>query len=184
MTIAPLSPSETTDEEGDDLLLWILVWSELGAFAILFLGFVVMSVLNADSFAVAKLHLSPRLASINTIVLLTSGWQAALAARENAGRRQQRLHLLLAAGLGFLFVGLKLLEYSFEWRYAGDEAFHSFFELYFMLTGFHLAHVAFIAMLFVLVACKPERSNIVLLATVWHVIDLIWLVMFPLIYLG
>jgi len=177
--------SETRPEEqGSDLLLWVLVWSELAAFGVLLGGFLVMSILHPESFDVAKLHLSTRLASFNTIVLLASGWQAALAARRNASPAAQRTSLLIAAALGFVFVALKLVEYQAEWKFAGDDTFHSFFELYFMITGFHLAHVAFIAGLFLIVARKPERSNIVILTTLWHVIDLVWLVMFPLIYLG
>ena len=108
MTIMPLSLSERADED-DDLLLWILVWSELTAFSILFFGYLVMSVLHADDFDIARLHLSPRLASFNTVVLLASGWQAALAARENTSLFSRRVSLLLAAGLGFLFVALKFV---------------------------------------------------------------------------
>ena len=183
MAITYLS-EDRPDEQGSDLLLWVLVWSELAAFGVLLCGFLVMSILHPETFGIAKLHLSTRLASINTIVLLASGWQAALAARPNASRSAQRTSLVIAALLGFVFVALKLVEYHAEWKFAGDDTFHSFFELYFMITGFHLAHVAFIAGLFLLVARRPERSNIVILATLWHVIDLIWLVMFPLIYLG
>lgn len=174
----------TTEEEGSDLLLWVLVWSELIAFGALLCGFLVMSALYPESFSIAKLHLSGRLASLNTIVLLASGWLAALAASSNASATRQRAGLLSAAALGLLFVAIKVLEYRSEWKFTGDDTFHSFFELYFLITGFHLAHVAFIAGLFVLVARKPDRSNIVILTTLWHVIDLVWLVMFPLIYLG
>ncbi|MFB9947928.1 cytochrome c oxidase subunit 3 [Rhizobium puerariae] len=176
----------TTDEpdEGGDLLLWVLVWGELAAFGILLLGYVVMSVLHPESFALAKLHLAPRLAGFNTIVLLTSGWQAALAARSEGKPKLQRLFLLLAAALGFLFVVLKIMEYSSEWTAAGDASLQTFFELYFLITGFHLAHVAFVAALFVLASIRLERSTVVMLTTVWHVIDIVWLVMFPLIYLS
>jgi nitric oxide reductase NorE protein len=183
MTMVPISTAESTDE-GGDLLLWVLVWSELAAFGILLVGFLVMSVLHPESFGAAKLHLSARIAGVNTIVLLTSGWQAALAARQGISVLQQRLSLLSAAALGFLFVALKFVEYRAEWTFAGDDTFSAFFELYFMITGFHLAHVAFVAGLFVLVARRPERSNILMLTTIWHVIDLVWLVMFPLIYFG
>lgn len=171
-------------EKGSDLILWVLVWSELATFGILLSAFWILSMMHPESFSIAKLHLSTRLASFNTIVLLASGWQAALAARPAATIVSQRISLLLAAALGFLFAFLKLMEYRSELKFAGDDAFHSFFELYFLITGFHLAHVVFVAALFVLVARKPDRSNIVILATIWHVIDLIWLVMFPLIYLG
>ena len=171
-------------DDGGDLILWVLVWSELAVFGILLGAFWVMSMLHPESFSVAKIHLSTRLASVNTLVLLASGWQAALAARASASRTAQRVSLLLAAALGFVFAYIKLVEYQAELKYAGDDTFSSFFELYFIITGFHLVHVVFIAALFVLVARKLDRSNIVILTTIWHVIDLVWLVMFPLIYLG
>eukprot|EP00913_Durusdinium_trenchii_P031516 g29508.t1 len=171
-------------EDGGNLLLWLLVWSELIVFGILFGGLLVSSVLHADVFAAARLHLSARVAGFSTIVLLVSGWQAALAARSAAKPRLQRLFLLLAAGLGFMFVILKISQYRSEWPHASDEALSPFFELYFLLTGFHLVHVAFVALLFVLVALKPRPSNVGILTTVWHVIDLVWLVMFPLTILA
>ena len=62
--------------EGDDLVLWILVWSELAAFGILLAGFLVMSLMHPESFSAAKLHLDARLASLNTLVLIASGWLA------------------------------------------------------------------------------------------------------------
>jgi hypothetical protein len=67
-----------SDNEMDgDLVMWILVWSELVAFGVLISGFLVMSFLHPESFSLAKLHLDARLASINTLVLITSGWLAA-----------------------------------------------------------------------------------------------------------
>lgn len=183
MTVAQLSQDDASDE-GGDLLLWILVFSELAAFGILLGGFLVMSLIHPESFGAAKLHLSARLAGFNTVVLLASGWQAALAARTGASVGQQRIALLIAAALGFVFVALKAVEYGAELPLAGDERFATFFELYFMITGFHLAHVAFVAGLFVVAALRPVRANIVMLTTVWHVIDIVWLVMFPLIYFG
>lgn len=181
--MAAITTTEERDE-GGDLLLWVLVWGELAAFGILLTGYVVMSMLHPESFALARLHLAPRLAGLNTIVLLASSWQAALAVSSQGKPRRQRLFLLGAACLGFLFVALKFAEYSSEWAATGDENLQTFFELYFLITGFHLAHVAFVGLLFVLAAIRLERSAIVMLTTIWHVIDIVWLVMFPLIYLS
>jgi nitric oxide reductase NorE protein len=175
---------EAADEEADELLLWILVWSELVAFGVLFGAFLVTSVLQAAAFSAARSHLSPAFAAANTLILLSSGWQAALAARAGASRRRSRRGLLLAALLGLAFVLVKIVEYSGEVRFAGDAAFGSFFELYFLLTGFHLLHVAFGALVLLLVAWRPSRSNTRLITTLWHVIDLVWVVMFPLVYLA
>lgn len=173
-----------TDERSDgDLILWILVWSELIAFGALLTAFLIMTVMHPESYSMAKLHLNGRLASFNTIVLIASGWLAAEADRAIT-LRWRRLALLGAAALGFLFAAIKLVEYSSEMKFAGDATFNSFFELYFMITGFHLAHVVFLALVMLLVARRAERTNVTLVATVWHVIDIVWLTIFPVIYLG
>ncbi|MDK1482991.1 hypothetical protein QN226_30555, partial [Sinorhizobium sp. 6-117] len=80
----------------DELLLWILVWSELAAFGILLVAFLVTGFLQADAFAAGRSELNPLLAGINTLVLLTSGWQAALAARKSALPGERRRALVMA----------------------------------------------------------------------------------------
>ncbi|MGV1793529.1 cytochrome c oxidase subunit 3 [Rhizobium sp. A37_96] len=172
------------DDPADELLLWILVWSELVAFGVLFGAFLVTALLQQSVFAAARLHLNPELAALNTIILLTSGWQAALAARTGASHRQSRRALLFAALLGLAFALVKVAEYAGELPFAGDPSFGSFFELYLLTTGFHLLHVLFGAFVLLLVAWRPSRSNITLITTLWHVIDLVWVVMFPLVYLA
>ena len=177
--------NETSEAKGDggDLVLWILVWSELVAFGALLVGFMVMSYLHQESFAVAKLHLDGRLASVNTLVLITSGWLAAEAVRAST-ERKCRYALVGAATLGFVFAAIKFAEYQGELHFVGDATFNAFFELYFMITGFHLAHVVFLSLIMLLVARRPEPSNVSLVTTVWHVVDIVWLVIFPVIYLG
>ncbi|CAN7730913.1 MULTISPECIES: cytochrome c oxidase subunit 3 [Ensifer] len=179
-------PVQDADENAsaDDLLLWVLVWSELAAFGILLVGFLVVGVIQADAFAAARSHLNPLLAGINTLVLLTSGWQAALATRPAASTPTRRRALVLAALFGFAFVAIKLFEYSTEVAVAGLPKFGAFFELYFLITGFHLLHVAFGSVILLLVAWRPSPGNIALITTLWHVIDLVWIVMFPIIYLA
>ncbi len=183
MADVPVSHMEAVDE-GGDLLLWILVWSELITFGILFCGFLTVSLFQPAEFAAAKLQLSPRIAGFNTILLLASSWTAALAVQVGANRRLQQLYLGATAVLGFGFVAVKLAEYAAELPAAGDPAFGSFFELYFLITGFHLAHVAFLGIILLLIAYRPNQPNVVMATTIWHVVDLIWLVMFPLLYLG
>ncbi|WP_112946263.1 cytochrome c oxidase subunit 3 [Hyphomicrobiales bacterium] len=179
------NPIAATAEEDttDTLLLWVLVWSELAAFGILLAGFLLVGLVQPDAFVAARLHLDPLLAGINTLVLLTSGWQAALATRPRASLGQRRRALVNAALIGFAFVAIKLFEYSTEAGVAGDPAFGSFFELYFLVTGFHLLHVVFGAFVLLIVAWRPASGNVTLITTLWHVIDLVWIVMFPLVYL-
>lgn len=166
-------------EREGDLLLWILVWSEFAAFGALLSAFLIRSLMEPAAFAEARAHLSPGLAALNTVILLVSGWQAALAARNPLAARRP---LVLAALGGFAFVAVKLFEYAGEAGFAVSDA-AGFFELYFLVTGFHLLHVLFGAGVLLVVAWRPSRANVHLIATLWHAIDLIWLVMFPVIYL-
>ncbi|NTZ92544.1 cytochrome c oxidase subunit 3 [Agrobacterium tumefaciens] len=172
-----------TEEESGNLLLWILVWSELAAFGALTGAFIIAFALNPDAFAAARQHLQPQLAGLNTLILLASGWQAAVAASRHTALPGKRRALVLAGLLGFAFVGVKLHEYSTEIAFASDPAYGAFFELYFLLTGFHLLHVIFVAILLFIVACWPKNENITLVTTLWHVIDLVWIVIFPVVYL-
>ena len=168
------------DGQDGDLLLWILVWSELAAFGALLIAFMLRSVIEHEAFATARAALSPGLAAFNTVILLTSGWQAARAAQAPDSARQP---LILAALGGFAFVGVKLFEYAGEAGHAGNEAVASVFELYVLTTGFHLLHVLFGAFVLLLVAIRPTRENVHLITTLWHAVDLIWIVMFPIVYL-
>ncbi|MDR6192634.1 nitric oxide reductase NorE protein [Agrobacterium pusense] len=172
-----------TEEESGNLLLWILVWSELTAFGALTGAFIIAFALNPEAFTAARQHLQPQLAGLNTLILLASGWQAAVAASRHTALAGRRRALALAVLLGFVFVGVKLYEYSTEIAFASDPAYGAFFELYFLLTGFHLLHVVFVAVLLFLVAAFPKNENVTLVTTLWHVIDLVWIVIFPVIYL-
>ncbi len=168
--------------EADSLLLWILVWSELIAFGVLLVAFMVMSMVYPDAAARLRSHLNPGLAAANTVILVLSGWQAALAVRRSAEGTAVRRPLVIAAVLGLVFVTIKLIEYATEVR-AGVDGMGALAELYVLTTGFHLLHVFFGSGILLLVAWRPSRPNVVMITTLWHAIDLVWLVMFPIVYL-
>ena len=177
-----MAAEKTKGGEEDSLLLWILVWSELAAFGVLLVAFMVMTVLDPEGAASFRAHLHPGLAAANTVILVLSGWQAALAVRLGAEGRAVRRSLVLAALLGLCFAAVKAFEYTLEIR-AGIGGLGTLAELYFLITGFHLLHVVFGAAILLLVAWRPSRGNVVMIATLWHAIDLVWLVMFPVVYL-
>ncbi|NKL02963.1 cytochrome c oxidase subunit 3 family protein [Rhizobium leguminosarum bv. viciae] len=172
--------SEVEEGTSDELLVWILAWSELAAFGALLIAFVVVSWLHPGDVAAGRARLHLILPTVNTAVLLVSGWFAAIAATQVTAFRQ-RLALCAAAAGGLLFVALKLYEYGAEGAsLLSDDAFST---LYILMTGFHLAHVLFGSLVLALLVRFPDPQNIHLMTTLWHVIDIVWLVMFPIVYL-
>ena len=168
------------DAQGGDLLVWILAWSELAAFGALLAAYAMVSWLHPAEASELRGRLHLLVPILNTGVLLGSGWMAAMATCQAtvAGRRWA---LLGAAGGGMAFVVLKMVEYRMEGAaLLTDQALPT---LYILITGFHLAHVAFGAGVLALLARFPNPQNIHLMTTLWHVIDVVWLIMLPVIYL-
>ena len=181
-TTDDFSMATAQGKEADSLLLWILVWSELAVFGALLVAFMVLTLVDVGNASLLRAHLHPGLAALNTVLLVLSGWQAALAVRRGADLSGVRRSLVLAGLLGLVFAAVKLTEYGIEVR-SGIGAAGTLAELYFLVTGFHLLHVVFGAVVLFLVAWRPSRGNVVMIATLWHAIDLVWLVMFPIVYL-
>ncbi|KUL94709.1 hypothetical protein DK26_17670 [Bosea sp. WAO] len=176
---ARLAAGQPTSEGGMELLLWILVWSELAVFGAFLVSFLILGLLDPP--ALARLHgaLDLPLAGAATAVLLTSGFFAARAALGSP----PRWNLVAAALGGFGFVVLKLVAYSHEIpTIAAVES--RLVELYFLITGFHLAHVLFVAVIMLAIAWRPTPRRTGTIAVIWHAIDLVWLLILPVIYLG
>jgi nitric oxide reductase NorE protein len=168
-----------------DPMIWVLIFSELAAFGLFLGAFTVARAIHPAMFAAGQAALDSNLAGLNTIVLLTSGWAAARAtkAARAGGRPNSRCWLAGAMALGGLFVALKLAEYAGEiGRGIGLET-SPFFTLYFLLTGFHLLHVGLGIVILAAVCRRAEASGVETGTAFWHMVDLIWIVMFPSLYL-
>ncbi|PKA43287.1 NorE accessory protein for nitric oxide reductase [Rhizobium sullae] len=169
-------------EDNDMLLAWVLGWSELVAFGALLGAFLVAGYFQPAAFAEGRGHLALSYPLLNTVILLSSGWCAAKAACYPAGVPRQRAALLGAAAGGFAFSAVKITEYLRELPHLTGERLETFSQLYFLTTGFHLVHVIFGSLVLIVVACRPGRENVAIITTLWHVIDIVWLVMFPVVY--
>lgn len=168
-----------------DPMMWVLIGSELVAFGLLLGAFAVTRVVNPASFAAGQAALDGHLAAANTIVLVTSGWAAARGAAAARAARPglSRRFLLLAMALGAAFIAIKLAEYRSEIAAGAVLESNPFVTLYVMLTGFHLLHVA-LGIVIIAVVCRHAQAAHVETATVfWHMVDLVWIVMFPMLYL-
>jgi nitric oxide reductase NorE protein len=166
-------------------MIWVLIFSELVAFGLFLGAFVVARALHPAVFSAGQVMLDSNLAGLNTVVLVTSGWAAARATKAaRAGEKQaSRRWLLTAMALGGLFIAIKLAEYAEEFgRGIGMET-SPFFTLYFLLTGFHLLHVCLGIVILAVVCPRAEAPGVETGSAFWHMVDLVWIVMFPILYL-
>lgn len=168
-----------------DPMIWVLVFSELAAFGLFLGAFVVARAVNPVVFASGQAALDSGLAGLNTIVLVTSGWAAArgTAAARAGEPRSSRHWLFVAMGLGAAFVAIKLAEYAKEIGSGIGLETSPFFTLYFLLTGFHLLHVCLGIIILSVVCRRAEPSGVETGTAFWHMVDLVWVVMFPILYL-
>jgi nitric oxide reductase NorE protein len=183
-------PSRVPGEPG----LWILLFGDLTAFAILFAVYLHRRGQHPELFAASQATLNQSLGATNTLVLLASSLLVATATgivRRGESRRLARRLLLGAMLCGVVFIAIKGVEYHEKLAFGLTPATNDFYMYYFVLTGIHLAHLVFgLAALFVLwkLAGVPtptptQRKFFEAGACFWHMVDMLWIVIFPLLYL-
>lgn len=191
--------------EAARLGMWLFLATEVMLFGGLFTGILVYRVLHGPAFAGASAHLDLWLGGLNTAVLLTSSLLMALAV--HAAREGDRVRcvrwLLLTAGLGLLFLAIKGYEYGKEYHEGlmptvspdfpiPEPAAELFFNLYFAATGLHALHLGLgigAVMLFAALVARrslplPEKQTYLEgLGLYWHLVDVIWVFLYPVLYL-
>lgn len=175
-----------------DLVVWLLVLAELLTFGILFAAFAFARLREPGLFAAGQATLDLSTGATNTVLLVSASWCAARSVQAvRAGRSRQGARWLLGAlacGCGFLV--FKSLEYAHKWREGIDVAENTFYLLYVMLTGFHFLHAAVGCIIFAVLwaptrrgAYGPQQCHALETGAVfWHMVDLLWMVLFPLVY--
>ena len=178
--------------------IWVFVAADMVFFGVLFFSFMVERSKDVALFEASRLTLNADFGGINTLILLTSSWcvvRAVSCAKHN--KLAQLPHWLIAAfSCGLAFWVSKIIEYSQKWSIGLTPLSNDFYMLYYCLTGLHLLHVtAGTIMLFIFWrsarTSSAETNNFssdqfVRLesgAIYWHMVDLLWILMFPLIYL-
>ncbi len=180
-----MSETNLLDELPGELMMWVLIVSELLVFGAGLMAFMGVRLTDPVGFAEAQTHLHRTGAALNTIVLVSSGFLAAFAHQLRLAdqRLRARLALLGAAALGCVFLVIKGAEYVDKAAQGITIDTHPFYMFYYLLTGFHAAHVVAGIIILVLVAWRDTPSNIQVGAAFWHMVDLVWVVLFPVIYL-
>jgi cytochrome c oxidase subunit III len=205
LTVAHQFDDYQQQQQATMLGMWTFLATEVLFFGGMFLGYTVYRILYPTAFGEASRHLDVVLGGINTAVLLCSSLTMALGVHEAqvGNRRMVVLFLAMTMALGSIFLGIKFYEYYqkyeenlipgslFMWN--GNDAKHAslFFLFYFVMTGMHALHMIIgIALMAVLgILTWRGKFNSVYYAPIelgglyWHFVDIVWVFLFPLLYL-
>lgn len=174
------------------ILMWIIIYLELVTFGAVLIAMVLYSKEEPEVFHQSRLLLNTSFGAINTLFLIVSGFFMALTvgALKNKDNNKSKLYLKLTMLGGLLFLSLKTVEYIDKIEAGLTLGYNTFFSFYWMLTLFHVIHVlvglVILASILWTMTKKPEKlilEDVEASATYWHMCDLIWLLLFPLIYL-
>jgi nitric oxide reductase NorE protein len=173
---------------------WVFILGDMTLFAIFFLTYLYYRGQQPELFNLSQEELVPAYGVVNTLLLLTSslfvaiGLPALRAGNVQSGRRWYGG----AVPCGLAFSGLKFVEYGEKIAIGFTPATDNFFMFYYLLTGLHFFHlllgVAFLVWIIgtstPISVQKPQRFALIEGATCyWHMVDLLWIVLFPLVYL-
>lgn len=170
---------------------WALIFTEMSIFAFLFFAFLLEKSWDPQSFATARLLLDPTIGMVNTLVLLTSSYLVFMGvdACRGGNAAKARLALLAALACGLLFLCSKAYEYTGKLEAGITPQTNIFFSYYYALTALHLIHVV-VGMLLIWLAVRRIGRDaddsprfVEFSACFWHMVDLLWVVIFPLLYL-
>jgi cytochrome c oxidase subunit 3 len=195
----------TQQYESTNLGMWLFLLTEIMFFGGLFAGYTVYRSAYPEAFIIGSHHLDILLGGINTAVLIGSSLTMALAvhAAQTGQRRLLVGFIALTIVLGAVFLGIKAIEYSHKFAeqlFPGSGFFHPephaqqvqlFFGFYFAMTGMHALHMVIGIALLAIVALQGWRGHfspeyatpVELLGLYWHFVDIVWIFLFPLLYL-
>lgn len=194
-TAPDLADPKATDGQGGphlpgDSAMWVMVLGDLAIFGAYFIIFMIYRTMAPEQFLAAQQHLNITVGVVNTVVLVTSSWfiaRGVLAARAGDPLRAIRM-IYVGAGFGVAFILIKAYEWTTEVRHGFTMPSSDFFMFYFMLTGVHLFHVALGLLILGIVVRElrnPRRRRTSMVESggiYWHMVDLLWIVIFGLLY--
>ncbi len=209
--VGPIGPphvhhmDSTTAYSAAKLGMWLFLATEILLFGGLFASFALYRWAYLEQFHHASMELNPMMGGINTIVLLISSYFAAMAvtAAQNGDNKKVSKLIILTIICAGIFLVIKYVEWSAKYHHGlfpgtanwnspeFNHEFRCFFGLYYCMTGLHALHVIFGMGFLGWVLSKSTKNRfssdyytpVELGALYWHLVDLIWIYLFPLLYL-
>jgi nitric oxide reductase NorE protein len=172
--------------------VWLFITADSFMFTLFFSSFIYERTKNAELFNVSQQALNPAIGALNTLFLLSSSWFVVLAvdaAKKGLERRVLNC-LSMALACGAAFATAKLFEYRDKVAHGITMLTNDFYMFYFALTGLHFVHLV-IGMVVLGVMLDKARRGISGRypyylesgASYWHMVDYLWIMLFPLLYL-
>jgi nitric oxide reductase NorE protein len=173
--------------------VWIFIFAELLMFGAFFVAYLVHRQTSVDLYNASQQTLDRDLGVINTIFLITSSWLAVSAVASARANRSREIVSRLAGAitLALAFIVVKYFEYTTKFAEGINLTTNDFYMFYFALTMIHLAHVmaGTVILSVLLLNAKEEKyhrqnlSGLEAGTAYWHLVDLLWIFLFPLLYL-
>lgn len=175
-----------------DLVIWVFIYAEFLAFGIFFLAYAFARSYHVELFNASQLHLDRRAGALNTLLLITSSYfvvRAVAAIRANQSRSCSNW-LLAAIFTGSLFLVVKIVEFHGEYAQGYSLSSNLFYTFYFSMTVFHFMHVILGMIILSAIMFKARRGGysaeehrgVETGASYWHMVDMVWIILFPLVY--
>lgn len=174
------------------ILIWIIIFLELLTFGMALAAMAFNSKEESEIFHNSRLQLNTTIGAINTLFLIISGYFMTLSVNNFKQKNIQKSKLFLKLTMlgGLLFLVLKGFEYYDKIDAGFTIGYNTFFSFYWMLTAFHVIHVlvGLVILLSIFINIKKKSSetkieDVEASAAFWHMCDLIWLLLFPVLYL-
>ncbi len=182
--------------------VWVFILGDMLIFGLFFIVFVYYRGLNVELYAQSQATLNQNYGAINTLFLLASSWFVAMAVDDMRSQTVKRAptFFVLAMFCGIGFGVVKIIEYSEKISAGITITSNDFYMYYYIFTGLHFLHVLIGMGVLVFLWFKTraavqrnadtsiaDRENEMILvesgASYWHMVDLLWIVLFPLLYL-
>jgi nitric oxide reductase NorE protein len=187
-----LAASPATRRLPGDLAIWFFILAEMLAFAVFFATYAFARAKNVEMFNLYQQTLDRNLGGLNTLLLITGSWFVVLAVqaahRDDKPAISRNILLGWLCGAGFLAV--KVIEYAEKFGAGISLSTNTFYMFYISLTFFHFMHVI-LGMVILTVLWFQSRNGLYGShganglesgAAYWHMVDLLWIILFPLVY--
>ncbi len=173
--------------------VWTFIIADMGAFAMFFIVFSAGRMASPEVFEESRRHLDVTLGLLNTLILLTSSlfMVRAVEAARAGGRGDVRRNLAFTMLIGSGFAVTKIIEYKAKIAAGIGLTTNEFFTYYFAFTGIHFLHflIGIAALAMMQMKARQDvlddrfRRWIESVGCYWHMVDLLWIMLFPMLYL-